>query len=46
MSSMALSFYADCRRVSNTKMKEELGYRLKHSDYEAGLKAIRDQDPI
>jgi hypothetical protein len=45
MSPMALSFYADCRRVSNTKMKEELGYTLKYPDYEAGLKAILAQAP-
>ena len=45
MSPMALSFYEDCRRVSNTKMKEELGFRLTFADYKAGLAAIRDQDP-
>ncbi len=39
MSPMALSFYADSRRVSNTRMKEELGYELIYPDYRAGLKA-------
>ena len=39
MSPMALSFYADSRRVSNTRMKEELGYELIYPDDRAGLKA-------
>lgn len=30
------SFYADCRRVSNARIKEELGIELKFPDYRAG----------
>jgi nucleoside-diphosphate-sugar epimerase len=44
LSPMALSFYADNKRVSNERMKAELGIRLIHPDYRAGLAAIL-QDP-
>ncbi len=40
MTPMARSFYADNRRVSNRRIKEELGVRLAYPDYEAGLRAI------
>ncbi|MCD6034909.1 MAG: NAD(P)-dependent oxidoreductase [Rickettsiales bacterium] len=40
LSPMARSFYANNRRVSNKKIKEELGVKLKYPDYKAGLKAI------
>jgi nucleoside-diphosphate-sugar epimerase len=44
LSDMARSFYADNKRVRNDRMKEELGVRLKHPDYRAGLQSIlRDE---
>lgn len=43
MSEMARSFYAESKRVSNLKIKEELGVTLAYPDYRAGLKALRAQ---
>jgi nucleoside-diphosphate-sugar epimerase len=40
LSPMARSFYACNRRVSNKKMKEELGVTLKYKDYISGLEGI------
>jgi nucleoside-diphosphate-sugar epimerase len=40
LSPMARSFYADNKRVSNALIKTELGVRLRHADYRAGLAAI------
>jgi nucleoside-diphosphate-sugar epimerase len=40
MSEMALSFYADNKRVANEKMKRVLGVRLKFPSYREGLAAI------
>ncbi len=40
MSPMALSFWCDNRRVSNARIKHELGVRLHYADYRAGLDAI------
>ena len=40
MSPMALSFYSENKRVRNTRIKQELGIKLIHPDYRAGLKAI------
>lgn len=40
LSPMARSFYAESKRVSNRRMKEELGYRLKYPDYRSGLAAL------
>jgi nucleoside-diphosphate-sugar epimerase len=37
---MARSFYGESKRVSNRRIKEELGVRLAHPDYRAGLRAI------
>ena len=37
---MAREFFSETRRVSNARLKKELGYTLKYSDYEAGLDAI------
>ena len=42
LSAAARGFYAERRRVSNTRMKRTLGYRLRYPDYEAGLRAIVD----
>ncbi|MFB3134564.1 MAG: SDR family oxidoreductase [Rhodospirillales bacterium] len=40
MSPMALSFWRDNRRVDNSRIKGELGVRMKFPDYRAGLRAV------
>jgi len=40
LSEMARSFYAESKRVSNRRIKDELGVRLIHPDYRSGLRAI------
>ena len=40
LSPMARSFYADNRRVSNARMKAELGVTLRYPNYRAGLSAL------
>ena len=40
LSTMAKSFYADSKRVSNARIKSELGYVLKYPNYREGLKAL------
>jgi nucleoside-diphosphate-sugar epimerase len=40
MSAMARSFWDDNRRVSNRRIKEELGVALRYPDYKSGLAAI------
>jgi nucleoside-diphosphate-sugar epimerase len=40
LSEMALSFYADNKRVSNRRIKEELGVRLLYPSYRDGLAAL------
>ena len=40
LSAMALSFYADNKRVRNALIKNELGAALRYPDYRAGLAAI------
>ena len=37
MSAMARSFWADNRRVSNRRLREDLGYELIHPTYRSGL---------
>ncbi len=44
LSPMALSFYADNKRVSNQRLLGELGYRLKYPTYREGLRAILSQE--
>ena len=44
MSPMALSFWADNRRLDNTRIKEELGVDLAYPTYREGLKAILGQE--
>ncbi|MCT8998129.1 SDR family oxidoreductase [Chelativorans intermedius] len=39
MSPMARSFYGECKRVSNRRLKET-GYRLRYPDYRAALQAM------
>ena len=36
---MARSFYADSKRVSNARLKQELGVRLSYPTYREGLDA-------
>lgn len=40
MTPMARSFYAESKRVSNERIKTELGVRLIYPDYRAGLAAL------
>ncbi|MEM9136860.1 MAG: SDR family oxidoreductase [Cyanobacteria bacterium P01_F01_bin.42] len=40
LSPMARSFWAECRRVSNQKIKSKLGIRLLYPSYREGLRAI------
>lgn len=40
MSPMARSFYAENKKVSNRRIKEELGVQLIYPDYRAGLQAL------
>ena len=40
LSPMARTFYADNRRVSNSRIKSELGVQLKYPNYREGLKAL------
>lgn len=40
MTPMARSFYAESKRVDNTKIKEQLGIKLIYPDYKSGLKAM------
>jgi nucleoside-diphosphate-sugar epimerase len=42
MSPMALSFYAESKRVRNDKMKRALGVRLRYPGYREGLRALFD----
>jgi nucleoside-diphosphate-sugar epimerase len=40
MSPMALSFWQECRRVNNGKLKRELGVALRYPTYREGLRAL------
>jgi nucleoside-diphosphate-sugar epimerase len=40
LSPMAKSFYAESKRVSNRRIKDELGYRLIYPTYREGLTAL------
>jgi nucleoside-diphosphate-sugar epimerase len=40
MSEMALSFWQECRRVHNDKLKRELGVTLRYPTYREGLQAL------
>lgn len=40
MSPMARSFYGESKRVSNSRIKDELGVALKYHDYRTGLTAM------
>ncbi len=43
LSPMALSFYAESKRVANSKLKERLGWRPRYPDYRAGLDALLEE---
>ncbi len=42
-SPMALSFYQECKRVENTRLKRELGVTLRYPTYREGLRALHAQ---
>jgi len=43
MSPMALSFWQECRRVRNDKLKRELGVNLRYPTYREGLQALFEE---
>ena len=43
LSPMAKSFYADSKKVSNKRMKNELGYQLLYPNYREGLSVLKSQ---
>ena len=43
MSPMALSFWQECRRVKNDKLKRELGISLRYPSYREGLRALFEE---
>ena len=46
MSPMALSFYAESKRVRNHKLKRELGVQLRYPSYKEGLRALRAREDL
>ncbi|KAA8616416.1 SDR family oxidoreductase [Salipiger aestuarii] len=46
MTSMARSFYAESKRVSNRRLKEDLGVRLMYPDYRTGLRALLAEEGL
>ena len=40
LSDMVRSFYSECKRVDNSKIKSELISALKYPNYKVGLKAL------
>lgn len=40
LSPMGRSFYAECKRVRNDRIKDELGVTLRYPDYRSGLDAL------
>ncbi len=42
ISPMARSFYGENKRVSNLRMKSELGYALQYPDYRSGIRHIQE----
>jgi nucleoside-diphosphate-sugar epimerase len=43
MSPMAQSFWQECRRVRNDKLKRELGVTLRYPTYREGLRALFEE---
>jgi nucleoside-diphosphate-sugar epimerase len=46
LSPMAQGFYAENRRVAATKMKRDLGLRLRYPDHRSGLRACLAEKPV
>ncbi len=44
MTPMARSFYAESKRVDNSRLKDELGVTLLYPDYRAGLRALLEEE--
>ena len=44
MSEMARSFYAESKRVDNSKIKHNLGVEIRYPNYKSGLKSIFEQE--
>lgn len=44
MSPLAKSFWQECRRVKNDKLKRELGVSLRYPTYREGLRALFEQE--
>ncbi|MEL7211140.1 MAG: SDR family oxidoreductase [Pseudomonadota bacterium] len=44
MSPMARSFYAESKKVSNARIKDELGVKLIYPDYRTGLQALLEAE--
>jgi nucleoside-diphosphate-sugar epimerase len=42
LSPMARSFYSESKRVTNKRIKEELGVKLRYPTYREGLKALAE----
>ena len=45
MTPMAASFYGECKRVRNDKLKAVLGVRLRYPSYREGLRALHREFP-
>jgi hypothetical protein len=43
MSEMTLSFWRECRRVNNAKLKRDLGVGLRYPTYREGLRALFEE---
>lgn len=43
MSPMALSFWRECRRVRNSKLKRDLGVALRYPTYREGLRSLSER---
>ena len=43
MSPLAMSFWQECRRVRNDKLKRELGVKLRYPTYREGLRALFEE---
>lgn len=44
LSPMARSFYSESKRVSNARIRDELGVRLLYPDYRTGLRAVLEAE--
>jgi hypothetical protein len=43
MSPLALSFWQECRRVRNDKLKDKLGVTLRYPSYREGLRGLLER---